>query len=226
MNLNSFERQLFRDLAFFAEDGAFPGIAEMRPLSICSMKAMEMMGLSLFQEKSKDLDEARELCEINVWLWLHTAPLAEVCAGLWDGTWRGVLESEQRPAEVIVSEFRRWHVRVLSMLDAAAVDIRPRPRLKSDDTPRDVVGVNRMAFMVSMIAHHSGMDREKVKWHFFLPEALQEYHSAMRWNGQWTVRPGQEVKAEDLVDLEPEWMKGDGATVSGEQCDGGTETEG
>jgi hypothetical protein len=210
MSLSESERHLFRDLAFFAEDGAFPGVEELRPLSILSMKAMEMMGLALFQEKAEDLTPERELQEINVWLWLHTAPLAEVCSGLWDGTWRGILVSDQQPAEVIVAEFRRWHVRVLAMLEACAVDIRPRPKSKGDDTPRDIWPPSRIAFMVSMIAHHSNMDREKVKWHFFLPEALQEFHCAMRWNGQWTVKPGEEVSPEDLMDLTPSFLGGQG----------------
>ena len=177
----------------------------MRPLSICSAKAMDLMGLGLFKD-DVELSDDEQRRQIKVWLWLHTAPLAEICAALWDGTWRGLLDSKEAPGHAIVTEFRSWHQRVLWMLEACAVDIRPRPRSKGDDTPRDVVPPSKMAFMVSIICHHTHLERHRVKWHLFLPEALQEYHVAMRWNGQWTVRPGSEVKMEELENLAPEWL--------------------
>lgn len=206
MELNDFECGLFRDLSFFADDTtAFAGL-EMRPASLCSWKAMSMMNLKLIEEDA-EVSVEQETREIAVYLWLHSAPLHEVCAALWDGSWRGVWESAAEPAPHVVAAFRAWWARVLLMVRASAVRIRPRPKVPGDKTPRDLLPPEELAAKVGHIAAFTGAPLKHVKWHLFIGEALQHYHTAMRWHGAWTVRPGAEVKAEDCEDLMPDFLK-------------------
>lgn len=209
MQLNDFERGLFCDMAFFADDPAFAGV-DTRPPSLCSWKAMQMMGLRLVRENEEAGIEERTR-EIAVYLWLHSAPLPEVCAALWDGSWRGVLDSAADPAPHVVAAFEAWWMRVLAMVSAAAVQIRPRPKVAGDKTPRDILGPEELAARIGHVAHFTHAPLKRVKWHMFVGEALQHYHTAMRWNGAWTVRPGAEVRESDCADLMPDVLKVDTA---------------
>lgn len=205
MHLNDFERDLFRDLAFFSEDTGFLG-HELRPLSLASYRATEIMGLTLLHENHQ-LDAQAETREIAAYLWLHSAPLGEISSALWSGAWRGIMETFTEPMPSIVEAFREWRTRLLMCLQAADVVVRARPRPAKDDTPRDVISPGNLAFTVAMVCHFTGFPRQQVKWHIFLPEAMQYYHTALRWNGAWTVAPGREVKVEDFADMTPDWMR-------------------
>lgn len=207
MHLNDFERDLFLDLAFFSEDTGFLG-HELRPLSLASMKAMRLMGLTVLEEEHQ-LDAQSETREIAAFLWLHSAPLRDISAALWSGGWREILAAFDEPMPEIVNAFRAWRTRLLSCIHAADIILRARPKPQKDDTPRDVVGPNSFAFTVAMICHFTGFSRQQVKWRIFLPEAMQYYHAALRWSGAWTVRPGREVKVEDFADLTPDVIKPD-----------------
>lgn len=200
------ERDLFRNLAFFCEDTAFAGM-EMRPLSLMSRHAMDMMGLSLFDEDA-ELSIEEETRQMALFIWLHQSPLHEVCAALWDQTW-AMIPASVAPSPVLVQEFRKWRARITLMLQAYRISIRPKPRLPGvrDDTPKDIVNPTALAHSISVIMHHTGLDRQLVKWHLFLPEALGYYQAAMRWNGAWTVPPGLSVTEEQVADRAPDWLK-------------------
>jgi hypothetical protein len=215
MQLGDYERGVLRDLAFFTEDTDFLGIA-LRPVSLLSWKAMEMMKLELIHDDVDSTAEVRTR-EIAVFLWLHSAPLPEVCAGLWDNSWRAIHQSAAEPAPELVQAFNAWWIRVLMMVAAAKIAIRPKPKVAGDKTPRDLYWVEDLAQKVGHIAAFTGSSRHEVKWQMFIGEALQHFHCAMRWHGQWTVKPGAKVEQADCEDLVPEALKGmvGGPAVSG-----------
>lgn len=205
MELNDFERQLFGDLAFFSEDTEFLGIAQ-RPLSMMSHKALEIMDVKLLHpDHGLDLEE--ESKQIAVYLWLHSTPVETICAALWSGEWRKITEAMEGADEDIVIAFREWSARLIAMIAATDIIIRPREISKTDKTPRDVVGPSALAFSVSMIANFTHEPTHRIKWHMFLPEAMLYYHAALRWHSFWTVRPGKEVKEADMEDLLPAFLK-------------------
>jgi hypothetical protein len=198
------ERDRLRDLAFFAEDTAFAGL-NMRPLSILSDRAMELMGLTLL-DSAVELSIEEESRQMALFVWLHTADLSEVCGALWDGTW-SVFGVNYVADPVLIDEFRKWRSRLTLLLEACAIRIRPRPESSNDKTPHDLLHPSRIAFMIGLIASHTGFPRQQIKWQLFLPEAVQYYHQALRWNGVWTVAPGREIAEADLADRAPEWME-------------------
>ncbi|WP_009960138.1 hypothetical protein [Verrucomicrobium spinosum] len=208
MELNDFERSLFLDLAFFAEDSSFES-HDLRPVSLASFKAMEIMGIKLM-ELDPGLSVEEETQQIAAFIWLHGQPLPAVCSALWSGRWRVVMESFNEPMPSIVAAFRQWRIRIVAMIHAASINIRPRPKKvgAKDDSPRDLVGPSQFAFTIGTIASYTHFSRQEIKWHIFLPEAMQYYHAALRDSGYWTVPVGRRVTEEDVSDLVPDFLKG------------------
>lgn len=202
------EVDFFRDLAFFGAGSPFSDVEEMepmRPLSLCSRKAIQMMGLRLL-DPAAGLTVEEESKELAVFVWLHSAPLPEICAALWSGEWRAVLASAE-PLPALLSAFHEWRAMVLLMLDAAQVHVRPKPKRKGDDTPKDLFYLTNLANTITLIAHASGFGREEIKWHIFLPEALQYFHFGLHWNGAWTVRRKADVQPAECDDLMPDYLQ-------------------
>ena len=208
MELNKTERELFLDLSFFVESRAgFLG-RSLRPLSLASYKLMKHMGLSIMEEEH-GLPLLEETRQIAAYIWLHSAPIDDICQAVWTGRWREILAAFDEPSEEIVAEFRSWRIRLVSCVKASEFHIRPRPPSPHDKTPRDVIGPTAFAFTVATVAHFVHVPPFRVRWHMFIAEALQYYHAA-RWSaGSWTVPPGREVKEEELSDLAPDWLKAD-----------------
>lgn len=177
-----------------------------RPLSLGSLDALRRMKLDLFAADSPRIVTPRE---IALYRWLHTAPLHEVKAALWSGTWDLLFSDGIQLDDLITASFMAERDRLAAILKAVTITIRPKPRRGKDDTPPDVVSPALEAFRLVTIAGALRADLEHVRWHLFIGQALQAYHVALWESGRWTVIPGREVKPEDIEDLEPGWMKGE-----------------
>lgn len=185
-------RPLFLRLGWFAPDSALIGV-RTRPVSLGSMEAMRLMGLSLLEAEAADLDAALETREIAAYLWLHSAPVAEVELALWDGSWRAIWEAQDEPCTAVVAAWRMTRERLRAVIRAAGIEVLPRPKAATDETPWNVVGPQDLAFKLSVIARCTGWGRRKILWRLPVAQALQIYHAELRWHGVWTVRPGRRV---------------------------------
>jgi hypothetical protein len=177
-----------------------------RPLSLGSLDALRRMKIDLFAADSPRIVTPRE---IALYRWLHTAPLPEVKAALWSGTWDTLFSDDIQLDDIITASFMAERDRLAAILKAVTITIRPKPKRGKDDTPPDVVSPALEAFRLVTIAGALRADLEHVRWHLFIGQALQAYHVALWESGRWTVIPGREVKPEDVEDLEPGWMKGE-----------------
>ena len=171
-----------------------------RPLSLASLDALRLMNIEFAAC-------AFDTREIALYRWLHIAPLHEVRSALWSGTWRLLFLNPEPLAEDIVAAFLDERDRVAAMIAAVTISVRPKPKSKTDNTPADVVAPTLVTFRVCTIAAHIRADLEQVRWHLPIVQALQVYHDALWESGRWTVRPGREVKPEDLADLTPDSLK-------------------
>jgi hypothetical protein len=142
--------------------------------------------------------------EIALYRWLHIAPLHQVKAALWSGSWRLLFFDPEPLSEEIVATFRCEQARIAAILAAVTITIRPRPRKGKDDTPPDVLKPTMATARAVIVAKALGASLDYVRWHLPIVQALQVYHHE-KWNDHcWTVRPGKEASAEDLEDLTPE----------------------
>lgn len=191
------ERQLFQELGWFAPDREVLG-NECRPLSLGSELAIRMMGLRLLDDDEPAVDEVERLAalrmeaaEIGVYVWLHSEPVADVEAALWDGSWRVILDGMVSDAEAVspavIAEFRAVRARLLACVRAARYRVIPRPKSKDDKTPDAVRGPGLFAWRVALLAKWTGWDRQVIKWELPLTEALQLLHAAEWGEGNWTA---------------------------------------
>lgn len=192
---------LYRDLAFFACDEGLLFDEPARPLSLCSHAALRIMGLKGLID---DPEWEVTVGEVAVYTWLHTQPIDEVCRGIWNGSWRGILNEFEAPAGVdqgqttedteatagsVLGEFEELRLRLREQILAAGVRIQPRPKGKNgDDSPPGLVGPSSLAFQVAVVMRETSMRRQEVKWELPIAEALQIYHAGLRWAGIWTLR--------------------------------------
>ncbi len=218
MELSDDERDHFAALAWFEPDPALPGFKNMRPLSLASRQALRMMGSPLFSENAElsTLNSEHERAHLAVYAWLHTAPLADITACLWDGTWVALANAGAQATDADLSAFRMYRDRTLKAVAASRVAIRPRDG--TDSTPGDVVGPVDLAFKLSLVTRGSARTAGELRsllWHVWLPQALQLVHADLRWNGSWTIVPGRETSAADFTPeaTTPEWMQGQAFTA-------------
>lgn len=183
-----------------------------RPLSLASSHALNVMGNRwLDTRESLTLDE--EAREIAVYAWLHTAPLADVCAGLWMGAWATLRDQAPPVPDVVLAHLRMNRDSLMATLDAAAVIERPKPAKGKSDTPRDVIPPSLLTYRAMTVARATSMPMTAVLWELPLVQAMQVYHAA-RWEASvWTVRPGECVPEADLGDLTPDWMGGENTST-------------
>lgn len=208
MELTFFERRLFADLVWFEPSREFLGeeFTGLRPLSLATWKAIEITGLQLFHE-DVELSEAEEMREVAAYLWLHTAEISVIKEALWTGSWRAVYDGEREPSAPILALFRAYRGRMMAALAASEFDLRPRPKSKGDDTPKDILGTSSFAFSLSVLLRITGLPLEQLLWHEWLPQLRQMEHAEMRWQGSWTVPKGRSMKDQDYEDTVPDFLK-------------------
>ena len=195
--MSEVERQLFQELGWFAPDREVLG-NDCRPLSLGSELAIRVMGLGLLEPVEATADPVEvaaalklEEAEIGVYVWLHSAPVPEVEAALWDGSWRLILEglvAQEEPVEPkVIAQFRSIRERLLACVRASRYRVLPRPKPKEDKTPDAVRGPGIFAWRLALLAKWTGWDRQTLKWELPLSEALQLLHAAEWGEGNWTV---------------------------------------
>jgi hypothetical protein len=180
-----------------------------RPLSLLSAHALRLMGVTWLESVPGDLEkEARELA---VYVWLHTAPLAEVKASLWTGEWVETWIHAPDVPDIVRAGLRAERERLTSMLAAVTTAERPKPRKGKDDTPRDVLPPSLLTFRLMVVRAEAGLTLDQAGWHLPLVQAMQIYHAARWREGVWTVRAGtRQITPADVTDLAPDWLQESG----------------
>lgn len=191
--MEELERSMFLKLSWFSSDRRLLG-EEVRPYSLASHHAVRLMGLRLL-EREHGLTEDEEYRELMAYRWLHYEPVEVVAEGLWSGTWRAMLSAPcpEEPALELLAEWREARERLLNLLEATEIGIRPRPSSGEDKTPFEVRGPDEMAHQLSVVARATGRASDELLWQMPLHQLRQHYHAEMRWHGFWTVRPATEV---------------------------------
>jgi hypothetical protein len=170
---------------------------DLRSLSLCSHQAVKVMGLRVLDPLAVYEDPLDEIREVLVYVWLHTADVAELSRALWDGGWREAMtyeESSPAATLALLSEWRAHRSQILALIAATEVRIRTKPRdpkLGPDDTPPDVVNPTLLSAQIVTVAETLGESLDHVKWHVPLWEAWQIYHVDRRREGRWTI-PGRD----------------------------------
>lgn len=193
-------------LAWFEPDPPALGDIQLRPLSLGSKSAMELMELTVMDE-AHGLTEEQETMQILLYIWLHTAPITEITGALWDGSWLafGNVTMEQDPK--LLEEMRRHFACVRPAIAASLVKLRSREKSKHDDTPLDVIGLTDLGHRIFTLIRVTGWTERRVMWHLWLPKALQLYHGELRRQGVWTIAPPRPVDPTDYEDTVPEFLK-------------------
>lgn len=187
-----FQRVLTLPFAWFPPDTVLFD-QEMRSLSLCSHQAVRVMGLRVLDPLATWDDPLDEMREVLAYVWLHTAPIEDICRALWDGRWREQMTYEESSATATLALLAEWRVfreRVLALLEATEIRIREKPARHGappDDTPADVISPTLLAVQIAVACELLGETRERVCWHVPVWESWQAYHVDRRREGRWTV---------------------------------------
>lgn len=209
------EEKLAQRFGWFAPDTEILGV-ETRSLSLRSMEAVEIMGLSLLKPEM-DLAPLEEMGELQAYVWLHSEDPKVIAQALWDESWRSLLHYEEEDELAMLSVLKAWREvrqRILFLLESTAIRIQPKPKspgAKSEPLPSSVVHPSRLAHRLYIAQRDSGMSREEAGWELPIWEANLIYHAAMRWEGQHTVRgsfSSLPVETMENFDL-PQWGEGE-----------------
>jgi len=111
-----------RSVWFQGFDPLIAGNDHMRPLSLGSMEAMRVMGVTWLDDEAS-LPLAEEERQILLFDWLHRAPLVEVEQALWSGAWQSITGGDV--PDVIVARYRVLRDRLLARVNQIA---KPRSR--------------------------------------------------------------------------------------------------
>ena len=188
---------------FQSFDPVIAGDDQMRPLSLGSMEAMRVMGVT-WLDRDVQLDLAQEERQILLFDWLHRAPLPDVEHALWSGAWQVVSADPGEVPNIIIARYRLLRDRLMSEIDEAKITIRPREsdRKAERDTPADVMRPRALDYRVWLLMRDLHLSRTEALWHLPLVQALTCYHCSL-WNqGLWTVKPGAPVKEADFEDFD------------------------
>lgn len=211
MELTPGEFELFRDLTWFEPDPALPGVPALRPLSICSYKALKLLKQRVFFEEH-GLDAEEERRQIALYVWMHSNPIAEVSGALWDNSWRAAIPPVlEALTDGDVLAFLEYRIRTLSAIEASRLFIRPKPPSRfSAPRPDDIIVPSEICSRLSTISRARGWDKDEILWRTWLPQALQLYYTECYWNGDWTVRSGSHVAPDErhAHDGTPDWAAG------------------
>ena len=184
--------------------------SSLRPLSLATWKALEIMGVPLLDEAAV-LTPQEEQLMMEIYLWLHGEPIAEISEALWTNAWQIMLQRQSEPDEVHLALFRRYRARLILATQAVMVRVIPRPKGKgTDDTPRAVCGPAGFSTIITTILSENRMDQTALLWHTWLPQAFVMYHRALHWHGIWTVPIGEAVEDDAFEDgdLMPDELTG------------------
>lgn len=198
--MTEIERATLLRLAWFPPDREFLG-SPQRSICLGTWHAMRLMGLRILDEEAT-LSPADEYRQMAAYLWLHRESPETISAALWSGSWKAMLAvpvDEAEPPLELLDRWREFRQRILSLLEAAAVRIRPRPESPYDKTPFEVVGPEAMGHHITVVMDAAKLTREEVLWDLPLYQELVIYHGEMRKRGHWTVRPGREVDEGEFV---------------------------
>ncbi len=183
-------RTILLRMGWFPPDTSLLG-QPVRPVCFATWHAMKLMGLSLL-DRDAVLDPRDEYAQLMVYLWLHREPPSVIADALWSGSWRVILEEAlpdtKEPPMALLNLWREEREQILSLIEAAEVKIRPRPRTGNNDTPFEVVGPDEMAHQISVVRRAHNATTEHVLWNIPFYQFCQDYHAEMRWQAHWTVR--------------------------------------
>jgi hypothetical protein len=190
-------------LSFARELGADE--RRLRPLSLASFQAIRLMGLLHFIDRTED--NGATLAEttrfVRLYIWLHSEDIDVINRALWDGSWAALIEADDDEAcAPIIDAWQRHRERLAALIEAAAIEVVPRPKSDHDDTPWNVVGPVDLAHKIATIARCTGWTRDHILWELPLAQALQIYHAELRWHSLWTVRPGKPVPDDAFEDFD------------------------
>jgi hypothetical protein len=175
-----------------------------RPLSLGSLDALRLMDMDVFGE-TRPVDEARAFAYYR---WLHTAPLRAIKSALWLRSWPFLFSEVPSLSAEVLATFRAECDVLGSMIKAVTIALRPKPKRPHSETPPpDVLAPSLTSFRLINIAKTVGCTPEFAYWQLPLVQALQVYHFAMWDSGRWTVKPGMEVKTDDVVDNTPDFLR-------------------
>lgn len=180
-----------RDLAWF--EPSHPVVdddtAPMRPVSLASMLALELLGVTLLQDPPPALDLTEEMRQLRVFHWLHTAPIEEVKTAIWTGAARVAFRAEE-PSDAVIAWFRAHLQRLRALLAECQIELMQRPseRRFAEKPPPELYRPTLMSAQLLRIAEKTGMAPDAIAW---MPaaQALQLYHAARWLEGSWTIRP-------------------------------------
>lgn len=201
--LSDYDRRIVLGLSFFPPDREILGVAT-RSLSIASHQWVKMVGLRCL-DPFADMTPREELAQVSAYVWAHSADPDLVGESAWTGDWLPSLEyTESTPEQTLalVADWRRVRERVLSLVAATEIEVRPRPKGKnSEKIPSAVVGPSRLAHKIATVSRETGYTREEVLWHLPLWEANQIYHASLRRDGAWTTPVMERSSPDDFADF-------------------------
>ena len=198
MNLPDARMQLL-EAAIAEGPGELFGL-KLRPVSLGTLNLCRRLGLSLVlhHEQVALISESERQRQVMLFVWMHSAPLTEVLAAVRDGSWDVPFGAfAESSSELIVPEVLAEIRRVSQRVDAALVEVLPKPGRSSDDeAPGDILEPGFTASLVFTLARETGWAEAFLLWQLPLACALQYYHCALRASLAWTVKPGPPVQVQ------------------------------
>ncbi len=211
LELDEETREYYADLVWFPVTNPFEDIEEpslveeadidfkkLRPFSLATWKAADIMGLHYLNE-SAELTLEEQQREMLAYLWLHSAPLEEIAGALWSGAHQ-VVGHGSEVNENMLRLFTRFRARHILAHRAVIIKILPKKEPENDTTPTGVCGPGGLSFIMGILLSEARLEPERLLWHTWLPQALALYHRALHMKGAWTIHPGKAVKSTDFED--------------------------
>lgn len=188
------------------DEGKIESAEQLRPLSLGSMLALEVMGLTVL-DPQHTLTSEQEMEQIALYKWLHLDDLDRVKRLVFSGAWRSVAGgtdpgtpglNESGYSEALIAAFRAFRDHTLATIAAASITIAPKPdRSKGTDRPpSSVVSPSLFTWRVEFLADKTRLEREYIRWQLPMAQALQIIHHHLWFDGSWTVRPSSAAAPE------------------------------
>lgn len=194
----------FLATATIGDDDQVASVERLRPLSLGSMLALKVMGLTVF-DVAHQLTSEQEQHEIALYKWLHLDDLDRVKRLVFSGMWKELSPGFGPPSLEIIAAFRAFRDQTLATLAAASVIVAPKPsrvRSTGERPPSTVVAPSLLTWRVEFLAAKTNLDREFIRWQLPVSQALQMIHHHLWYDGSWTVRPSADAPAV-ATDAEP-----------------------
>lgn len=199
-------RNVYRRLGWFRPSMRLLG-HELRPLSLPSHEALDLMGLRILEE-DPGLSPLAEAGEVQAYVWLHVEPVPVVGAAIWTGDWRAALDTgelTEAEALAIVAEWRAYREPIVTLVRACDFTVRSRPSPANapagGETPGDVIHATRLSHRQALLLPLLGGDPARM-WEVPWWEAMLLYHALQRIDGKWTVPKCEEATPEAFADFQ------------------------